>query len=128
MGPGRKMDKTMKTEAAKTEAAKRRDDPGTAALVSAVRAEFEANIRGETENRYSAAMIARALLILERRVAGTLYTDTQQALADSGFDDVDALALAIRNRILNADQQTDLPRVLAALVAAQLSLSALDRR
>ena len=128
MGPGRKMGKTMKTEAAKTEAAKRREDPGTAALVSAVRAEFETNIRGETENRYSAAMIARALLILERRVAGTLYTDTQQALADSGFDDVDALALAIRNRTLNADQQTDLPRVLAALVAAQLSVSAPDRR
>jgi hypothetical protein len=95
--------------------------------VSAVRAEFETNIRSEADNRYSAAMIARGLLILEGRVAGTLHTETRQALAASGFDDVDTLALAIRNRTLTADQQTALPRVLAALVAAQLSVSTPDQ-
>jgi hypothetical protein len=117
----------MKTDGDKTHHAEMVSDPGAAALVSAVRAEFETNIRGAADNRYSAAMIARGLLILERRVAGTLHTETRQALAASGFDDVDTLALAIRNRTLTADQQTALPRVLAALVAAQLSVSAPDQ-
>lgn len=139
MVSGRKADRSMKTDGDKTHHAEMvsdsgsnsgsdfGSDPGAAALVSAVRAEFETNIRGAADNRYSAAMIARGLLILERRVAGTLHTETQQALAASGFDDVDTLALAIRNRTLTADQQTALPRVLAALVAAQLSVSAPDQ-
>ena len=127
MVSGRKADRSMKTDGDKTHHAEMVSDPGAAALVSAVRAEFETNIRGAADNRYSAAMIARGLLILERRVAGTLHTETQQALAASGFDDVDTLALAIRNRTLTADQQTALPRVLAALVAAQLSVSAQDQ-
>ena len=127
MVSGRKADRSMKTDGDKTHHAEMVSDPGAAALVSAVRAEFETNIRGAADNRYSAAMIARGLLILERRVAGTLHTETRQALATSGFDDVDTLALAIRNRTLSADQQTALPRVLAALVAAQLSVSAPDQ-
>ena len=127
MVSGRKADRSMKTDGDKTHHAEMVSDPGAAALVSAVRAEFETNIRGAADNRYSAAMIARGLLILERRVAGTLHTETRQALAASGFDDVDTLALAIRNRTLTADQQTALPRVLAALVAAQLSVSAQDQ-
>lgn len=127
MVSGRKADRSMKTDGDKTHHAEMVSDPGAAALVSAVRAEFETNIRGAADNRYSAAMIARGLLILERRVAGTLHTETRQALAASGFDDVDTLALAIRNRTLTADQQTALPRVLAALVAAQLSVSAPDQ-
>lgn len=127
MVSGRKADRSMKTDGDKTRYAEMVSDPGAAALVSAVRAEFETNIRGAADNRYSAAMIARGLLILERRVAGTLHTETRQALAASGFDDVDTLALAIRNRTLTADQQTALPRVLAALVAAQLSVSAPDQ-
>lgn len=127
MVSGRKADRSMKTDGDKTHHAEMVSDPGAAALVSAVRAEFETNIRGAADNRYSAAMIARGLLILERRVAGTLHTETRQALAASGFADVDTLALAIRNRTLTADQQTALPRVLAALVAAQLSVSAPDQ-
>jgi hypothetical protein len=135
MVSGRKADRSMKTDGDKTHHAEMVSDSGSnlgsdlgaAALVSAVRAEFETNIRGAADNRYSAAMIARGLLILERRVAGTLHTETRQALAASGFDDVDTLALAIRNRTLTADQQTALPRVLAALVAAQLSVSAPDQ-
>ena len=127
MVSGRKADRSMKTDGDKKHYAEMVSDSGAAALVSAVRAEFETNIRGAADNRYSAAMIARGLLILERRVAGTLHTETRQALAASGFDDVDTLALAIRNRTLTADQQTALPRVLAALVAAQLSVSAPDQ-
>ena len=131
MVSGRKADRSMKTDGDKTHHAEMVSDSGSdlgaAALVSAVRAEFETNIRSKADNRYSAAMIARGLLILERRVAGTLHTETRQALAASGFDDVDTLALAIRNRTLTADQQTALPRVLAALVAAQLSVSAPDQ-
>ena len=54
MVSGRKADRSMKTDGDKTHHAEMvsdsGSDPGVAALVSAVRAEFETNIRGAADN------------------------------------------------------------------------------
>ena len=99
----------------------------TAMLAAALQIEFETTLRADAGNRYSAAMMARGLMILQRQLAGTMAADRAAAIVDTGFANERSLAEAIRARSLTATQQAALPQVLAALVAAKRALSAPDR-
>ena len=98
----------------------------TAMLAAALRAEFDSRLRDDAVNRYSAAMMARGLMILQRQLAGDAAAERAAAIAATGFPTESALAEAIRTRSLTAAQQTMLPEALGALVATKRALSAPD--
>ena len=47
----------------------------TAMLAAALQIEFETTLRADAGNRYSAAMMARGLMILQRQLAGQTVAD-----------------------------------------------------
>ena len=98
----------------------------TAMLAAALQIEFETTLRADAGNRYSAAMMARGLMILQRQLAGQTVADCAAALSGTGCATEPALAQAIRARRLTAAQQAALPQALAALVAAKRALTAPD--
>ncbi len=98
----------------------------TAMLVAALQREFETTLRADAGNRYSAAMMARGLMILQRQFAGQTVADCAAALSGTGCATETALAQAIRARRLTAAQQAALPQALEALVAAKRALTAPD--
>ena len=95
-------------------------------LAAALQIEFETTLRADAGNRYSAAMMARGLMILQRQLAGQTVADCAAALSGTGCATETALAQAIRARRLTAAQQAALPQALAALVAAKRALTAPD--
>ena len=95
-------------------------------LAAALQIEFETTLRADAANRYSAAMMARGLMILQRQLAGQTVADCAAALSGTGCATETALAQAIRARRLTAAQQAALPQALAALVAAKRALTAPD--
>ena len=97
-----------------------------AMLAASLQKEFETTLRADAGNRYSAAMMARGLMILQRQLAGQMVTDCAAALSGTGCATETALAQAIRARRLNAAQQAALPQALQALVAAKRALTAPD--
>ena len=95
-------------------------------LAAALQIEFETTLRADAGNRYSAAMMARGLMILQRQLAGQTVADCAAAFSGTGCATETALAQAIRARRLTAAQQAALPQALAALVAAKRALTAPD--
>ena len=95
-------------------------------LAAALQIEFETTLRADAGNRYSAAMMARGLMILQRQLAGQTVADCAAALSGTGCATETALAQAIRARRLTAAQQAALPQALAALVVAKRALTAPD--
>ena len=95
-------------------------------LAAALQIEFETTLRADAGNRYSAAMMARGLMILQRQLAGQTVADCAAALSGTGCATETALAQAIRARRLTAAQQAALPQALEALVAAKRALTAPD--
>ena len=98
----------------------------TVMLAAALQIEFETTLRADAGNRYSAAMMARGLMILQRQLAGQTVADCAAALSGTSCATETALAQAIRARRLTAAQQAALPQALEALVAAKLALTAPD--
>ena len=95
-------------------------------LAAALQIEFETTLRADAGNRYSAAMMARGLMILQRQLAGQTVADCAAALSGTGCATETAPAQAIRARRLTAAQKAALPQALAALVAAKRALTAPD--
>ena len=98
----------------------------TAMLAAALQIEFETTLRADSGNRYSTAMMARGLMILQRQLAGQVAADCVAAISGTGFATETALAQAIRARRFTAAQQAVLPKALEALVAAKRALTAPD--
>ena len=98
----------------------------TAMLATALQIEFENTLRGYAGNRYSAAMMARGLMILQRQLTSQMVTDCAAALSGTGCANETELAQAIRARRLTAAQRAALPQALEALVAAKRALTAPD--